>query len=504
MGGGADALRAYHERTKHTPERLRTNPHGLDWPIMPRPFKVYTDLEPVPLPRDFTSSTQPALASIAGDVPSLAEVAPVDRRALARLLYFSAGVLRQRRFPGGEIFFRAAACTGALYHIDLYVVCQGLPDLEAGVYHFGPHDFALRLLRAGDQRGLLVTATGAHPAVRAAPALLVYTSTFWRNAWKYRERAYRHCFWDAGTILANLLALSTATAVPATIVQGFVDADVNTLLDLDPVREVALGMVALGTGGAEPPPAPSAERLGLPILPPSSREVDYAAIRDAHEASQLGDPGAVTVWRSGPPAPRQTAAASAAISLVPPPPGVVAEPVETVILRRGSARRFSPESITTAQLAAILHAATRAVPGDVVPVPDLYLVVHAVDGLTPGTYAASADGRALLPLRSGDLRREAGFLGLGQRLPAEAAVNVYWLIDLEDVFARHGGRGYRAAQLVAAIAGGRAYLAAYALGLGATGLTFFDDEVTSFFSPHAAGKAVLFLAAVGRDDRRRS
>jgi nitroreductase len=83
-------------------------------------------------------------------------------------------------------------------------------------------------------------------------------------------------------------------------------------------------------------------------------------------------------------------------------------------------------------------------------------------------------------------------------------VNCYWLIDLEEVLARHGGRGYRAAQLAAAIAGGRTYLAAYAVGLGATGLTFFDDEVTSFFSPHAAGKAVLFLAAVGRDDRRRS
>jgi hypothetical protein len=70
------------------------------------------------------------------------------------------------------------------------------------------------------------------------------------------------------------------------------------------------------------------------------------------------------------------------------------------------------------------------------------------------------------------------------------------------VFERYGGRGYRAAQLVAAIAGGRTYMAAFALGLGATGLTFFDDEVTSFFSPRAAGKSVLFLVAAGWDARR--
>src|SRR5262249_56663947 len=85
----------------------------------------------------------------------------------------------------------------------------------------------------------------------------------------------------------------------------------------------------------------------------------------------------------------------------------------------------------------------------------------------------------------------------GQALPAEAAVNVYWLVDLEAVLARQGARGYRSAQLAAAVAGGRTYLAAYALGLGATGLTFFDDDVTAFFSPRAAGRSVMFLMAIG-------
>jgi SagB-type dehydrogenase family enzyme len=504
MTAGADVVRAYHERTKHSPESLRENPHGLDWAIMPRSFKVYTDLEPIALPRDFTSSTQPALASIAGAAPPPTATVPLDRNALARLLYFSAGVLRQRRFDGGEIFFRAAACTGALYHIDLYVVCQRLPDLEPGVYHFGPHDFALRRLRAGDQRGVLAAATGEHPAVREAQALLVYASTFWRNAWKYRERAYRHCYWDAGTILANLLALGAAEALPMTIVQGFVDGDVSRLLDLDPLREVPLGMVALGTGAPAPPAAAVPPRLGLATLPPSTREIDYAAIRDAHAASHLADAEAVAAWRNRPWTPAPPVGGGVAIALEPPPPGAVREPIETVILRRGSARRFAPDAITTAQLAALVHAATRGVPADVVPAPDLYLIVHAVDGLASGTYAARADGRALAPLRAAELRREAGFLGLGQSLPAEAAVNLYWLIDLEPVFARYGGRGYRAAQLMAAIAGGRTYLAAYAQGLGATGLTFFDDAVTAFFSPHAAGKSVLFLMAVGRRARRAS
>ena len=63
--------------------------------------------------------------------------------------------------------------------------------------------------------------------------------------------------------------------------------------------------------------------------------------------------------------------------------------------------------------------------------------------------------------------------------------------------AAYGDRGYRLAQLGGALVAGKLYLASYALGLGATGLTFYDGEVTAFFSPHAAGRSVMFLIAIG-------
>jgi hypothetical protein len=47
------------------------------------------------------------------------------------------------------------------------------------------------------------------------------------------------------------------------------------------------------------------------------------------------------------------------------------------------------------------------------------------------------------------------------------------------------------------------YLAAYAQRLGASGLTFFDDDVTQFFSPHAESKSVMFLVALGRPQYQR-
>ncbi len=81
---------------------------------------------------------------------------------------------------------------------------------------------------------------------------------------------------------------------------------------------------------------------------------------------------------------------------------------------------------------------------------------------------------------------------------------VFFLADLERVLGRFGNRGYRIAQLEAGILGGRMYLAAYGLGLGATGLTFYDDEIVDFFSPHAEGKDAIFMVALGKAVRVRT
>src|SRR5579863_9249535 len=231
----------YHNQTKHSPESVRRNAHFLDWANRPLLFKIYTDLEPIPLPQDLPQSGVAALSAIASPgiperdaAPSLAEI--------ASLLFFSAGITRRR----GEILFRAAACTGALYETELYLACGPLADVDAGVYHFNPGDFALRRLRSGDFRGI-------DPAMAHAPATLIATGTYWRNAWKYQARTYRHFGWDNGTITANLLAIAAAHALPAKLHYRFVDADINGLLGLDARREVALTLFTVGHSAAAAP-----------------------------------------------------------------------------------------------------------------------------------------------------------------------------------------------------------------------------------------------------------
>jgi nitroreductase len=135
---------------------------------------------------------------------------------------------------------------------------------------------------------------------------------------------------------------------------------------------------------------------------------------------------------------------------------------------------------------------------------EVYLTVHAVDGLAPGAYVLQRDAWALESLKPGDFRETSGYLGLEQDLPADASANLFFLANLPPILERWGNRGYRAAQFDASLAAGRIYLAAYAQHFGATGLTFYDDAVIDFFSPHARGKSVMFLIALGHKAAHRA
>ena len=505
-----EIARLYHERTKHSEERLRANPHHLDWDNQPVPFKLYRDLEPIPLPRQLDPGTVSALRAISTSIAR--ETGPTeqvpDLQALARVLYYTAGIMKVRRSPGGDVYFRAAPNTGALYHVDLYLACRDLPDLPAGLYHFGVHDFALRRLRVGDYRGAFIEAAGVEPSLARAPVVLASASTYWRNAWKYRDRAYRHVFWDGGTLHANLLAVAAAQGLEPKVIAGFADRDIEHLLGLDPAREGALALVPLGRTAEPPVPARDAPVLNLETEPVSSREIDYPAIREIHSASSLEHGEEVARWRGAVLPRREPDPQSELFPLRPlAEADWPAEPLESVTLRRGSTRRFDvSRSLTFEELSTALAVATATIPADFTQgassLLDLYVIAHAVEGLPPGAYYLRRTERALELLQAGDFRAIAGRLGLFQELPAAAGANVYCLADLERVLARFGNRGYRAAQLEGGIVGGRLYLAAYALRFGATGLTFLDDEVTEFFSPHAEGKSVMFLTALGRPVRR--
>jgi SagB-type dehydrogenase family enzyme len=466
-----EAALHYHERTKHSYESVRASRHTLDWANRPHAFKEYVGLEAIPLP---------------AEPPGAERVAAPSFSDLSWILRWGAGVIRTRRLPGGETYsFRTYSSAGALYPVEVYVACGDLPGLTAGAYHFHPGEPALRRLRGEDVRGALAAAA-ANAWVAEAAVVLVLTGILWRTAWKYQARGYRHLYWDAGTMLTNLLALAASGGYEAQLLTGFVDADVSRVLGIDGEHEAALALLALGRGARASAPAPL-QPVDLAVKPLSREQQRHPEAHALHGASSLATPEEVRRYRSRADAHDRGLPDGAELS---------PEALEPVLRRRGSVREFTSDAVALDELAGILALASSPIPADVAAWNEIYLIVNAVDGAEPGAYRFEPPDR-LERLQPGNFRLQAGFLALEQAFAARAAATIFLLADLERVLEAHGNRGYRAAQLEAGIRAGRIYIGAFARGLGATASTFYDDAVTEFFAP-GSSKAPMLCAAIGR------
>ncbi|HEY7546369.1 MAG TPA: SagB family peptide dehydrogenase, partial [Blastocatellia bacterium] len=432
----------YHDLTKHSYWSVRTQAHYLDWKNQPNPFKFYPTIEPVKLSPELLQTGAPALAAIAATTIDADQSKPtIDQ--LAAILFYSAGVTKKKTFPGGEIYFRAAACAGALYPVETYIVCGDIEGLSAGVYHFNAGDFSLRRLRTGDHRGAIVAATRSEESIVRAPVILVYSAITWRSSWKYRDRAYRYHYWDNGMIAANALAMAASHRLHARVVMGFVEEDINRLIDIDGERELALSLLPIGRD-AEIKDAPTPERLNLETVPLSDSEVDYPSIREMHRATSLQNADEVARWRSGEFIKKEPQATDPVIHLrVPQPDTLPLDTIEEVIIRRGSTRRFARKAIPFEHLSTILDRSTCGIEFDFAAnqLNDIYLIINAVDGLEPGAYFYRREDHALELLKSGDFRERASYLTLEQELGGDASATIFFMADLNTILAGFGNRG---------------------------------------------------------------
>jgi hypothetical protein len=391
------------------------------------------------LPRELPPTSAPAVAVLAGT----AGVSPglLDLAQLSRLLYLSAGVVRTMERPYGTHPFRAAGSAGGRFPLEVYVAVPADGPLPAGVHWYDPWDHAL--VQVG-------------PPPRAGGPAVVVTGVPWRAGWRYRERGYRHIYWDAGTMLAQLLALADSAGLNAALYRSFPDAQVAALVGADRVHEFPVAVV--GLSGTEPAVEPAG--------PAVAGEVDAAplefplvtAAQRAGEGDRLGSP-----WVPG--APVEV-------------PALASPPVEQVITARGSQRRMDasrglPQDLLRTSMAVALRG---------LDVPH-WVVVHGVTGLVPGVYRWPDLDE---PVRPGALRDELYRVCLDQALARDAAFVAIAAANLAGL----GDAGYRSTHLAAGLAEGRLHLAAYALGASATGMTFLDSEVPAVLGQALAG--VLF------------
>jgi hypothetical protein len=294
-------------------------------------------------------------------------------------------------------------------------------------------------------------------------------------------------------MVANLLAVAEADGVSARVVLGFADEEIATLLGVDGASELPLAIVMLG----DTPPqwTPPRDDITFDVEPISAYPIEFPLIVETHRAGVLGRAD-VVAWRD------------AATNLGTPAGNNVAlpvdrPPIDEVILRRGSTRIMRREVAPRELLTQGMAAAARPVAGDFVgdgrTLLEHHLAVHGIDGVPPGAYMWRANRRELQALHLGDHRDETTLLCLRQPLGGDSAYTAFHCADLGAVLGALGPRGYRAAQFEAGIAAGRLSLAAFTLGFGATGLTFFDEAVSQFFGTAAA---CMLVTSVGVPDYR--
>jgi SagB-type dehydrogenase family enzyme len=551
----------YHEATKHSEASLMASRHYLDFDNKPIPFKIYLELPSIPLPINFPTPEVNALSCISGmisqkssdDMKGLTTamtstdntnnfitasgVPNFDIESLAEVLFFSAGITRELKYPYGKYYMRAASATGALYPIELYVICDDIsPNLAAGVYHFSPPDFSVTQIRKGRYKRYLVESTANNQDIVNSAIIIIFTSFAWRNAWKYQARSYRHWFWDSGVIAANLLATTHAMGLPTRIIMGFLDDNISQLLCLEDEREACVAIAAIGrqdpkgnvsTVSQQQSETDRISHVPMPKIRALSKtgEINYPEIWELNQASKLTSKQAIQNWINNAhhhhhhmlsaTSHRSQKKGANKDDIVLDVPNELDEEVihnsrslKEAILWRGSSRRFARTNISSSALRTVLYSSTTGIPMDIFregnSLIDIYFIANGVDGLIPGAYfynrntsASNAPASIERIKEIASSRNISGYLCLGQSLFGDASVVFFLMTDLHSVLRSLGNRGYRASQFEAGVIAGKIYLAAYALGIGASGSTFFDDAVTEFFSPHASNKSTMIAVGVG-------
>jgi len=494
----------YHEQTKHHFNRFARSLGHLDWANQPDPFRRYDGAPLIELPRrDPLASAVPYEALFDGS----ATPAPFTNHSIGEFLRCSMGLSAWKQFGRSRWALRVNPSSGNLHPTETYVVHGGR------VWHYAAREHALEercVFRPGSEAALLVA----------------LSSIYWREAWKYGERAFRYCQHDAGHAIGALRFAAALLGWRLRLLPRWSDAQIAALIGLDReadyldaereepecIAAVTAGdteawtgqdpsaMMAAAAGGAW---RGRANRLSSmthpwPIIDEVSGATRYPGI---------GDRGSKTS-NSQRPTPNLQ---------LPTPNDRVAQNARSVILTRRSALAFDARSglRRAAFLAMLRRLRPPSPPWDAIDWPPhvhLALFVHRVEGMVPGIYAylrddaVQAEWKAamrseflwermndpndpngpndpndpndlylLVPI---DCRRMANRVSCDQEIAEDGFFSLAMIARLEASLRQRGEWFYRRLFWECGLIGQVLYLEAEAVGARATGIgCFYDDPV---------------------------
>jgi SagB-type dehydrogenase family enzyme len=479
--------REYHELTKHSVASLQRTRHYLDWANMPNPFRHYEGVPVLDLPADPPAPKISTLEVLDGKTGNTR--ARDGAEFLSQLMFYSASISATKRVPstGDAYALRVNPSSGNLHPTEFHFCARGLAGWPDGLYHYRPSSHAVEQRATGD--------FGEKLLKTSVPLSFVLTSIVWREAWKYRDRAYRYCLHDIGHAW-QALALSARSIGCKSFALGYFSDD--RMAESCLFAQDEWPMLIVGLYGPSIPlrtiiPKETVLLGGQPNRL-SEKQESYPLIERIHAATKITTE-AIMLPPDG-----LKVSGRGKISL--PSPEFTGRSFGNVVRTRRSALDFRGgcESISLAQLATLLSSTKNPLFADFATnrFVHLYLYIHRVEGLAPGVYRYWPEHAELEEIRKGDQRLAAAALSLGQDLAGNACVAFSMVGDFENATRFYGDRGYRYVHFEAGAIGQRMYLAAETLGLRATGIgAFFDEQVNQYLGLFPELGEVVYHFAIG-------
>jgi SagB-type dehydrogenase family enzyme len=530
-------VREYHERTKHGLDRPAASLGYMDWANQPDPFRTFSAAEQVSLPRPHDRET-PTYDTLFRAPPT---ARPLDADLVARLFYYSLALSAWKQAPGTRPWsLRVNPSSGDLHPTEGYLITGPVPGLvdEPGLFHYAPfrHRLERRCRLSPGEWGALTDGLDE-------PCLLIgLASIYWREAWKYGERAFRYCHHDVGHAIGALTYAARTLGWAVALVDTVADQDLERLLGthLQSGIEAEHAHCLLAVSPRDPGQArgsrtagsaqeweqriPDATFIGTPNR--LSHDHHEWAVIEAVSRATRREPGELSATGER----RRHDEAT--------PPGLLADrhrAAERIIRQRRSA--VAMDGTTSLAGAVFYHMLHRTLPTQFpfAPLPwaarvSLVAFVHRVDGLEPGLYVLvreeSHEGAlrqslstelhwktpegcprelALYCLLPGDARQAAKVISCQQDIAADGAFSLAMLADFDPSLTRQGAGFYPRLFWETGLIGQVLYLEAEAAGVRATGIgCFFDDAMHELLgiTDHSWQSLYHFTVGGPVEDRR--
>jgi SagB-type dehydrogenase family enzyme len=232
----------YHRETRYRRDTI--SHEGLDWDHQPSPYKeISAPLKRIALPSPKRSGGRGLWETVAirRSARNFSKEAMMVGE-LSQLIWATQGITSTTM--GYD--FRACPSAGALYPIETYLLANRVEGLSPGIYHYSVKGTQLVLVKEGNFGSALSDAGLGQEMLEEAAVVFIWTAMVERSKWKYRERAYRYIYMDAGHIGQNFYLAATGLGLGCCTVAAFFDREVEQLIGVDGSSEIVLYLGAVG------------------------------------------------------------------------------------------------------------------------------------------------------------------------------------------------------------------------------------------------------------------